>query len=71
MCAGAAPVVRHAFKLVSEGSKMTHATHEKAPGACNAESFDTDTTNTRNSANDKRCSKAFAHRIIRRLGASQ
>lgn len=67
----AAPMVRHAFKLVSEGFKMTHATNEKASGACNTEGFDTDTIYTRNSATDKRCSKAFANRLVHRLGAFQ
>ena len=61
--------LRHAFKLVSGSSKMTHAINEKALGARNTEGFDNDTTNTRNSATDKRCSKAFANRLVHRLGA--
>ena len=60
MCAGAALMVRHAFKLVSGGFKMIRPTNEKAPGAINTEGLDTDTTNDLNFATGKRHSKAIA-----------
>ena len=56
-------MVRHAFKLVSEGFKMTHATNEKAPGAINTEGLETDTTNDLNFATGQRQRKAIVTQI--------
>ena len=56
-------MVRHAFKLVSEGFKITHRTSEKAPGATNTEGLSTDTTNGLNVATCTRHSKAVATQI--------
>ena len=62
-CGRAAHLVRHALALVSEGRKVTHQTNEKAPGACNTEGFDTDTTNDLNFATGTRHSKAEVTQI--------
>lgn len=63
MWAGAPLMVRHAFKLVSEGFKMTHATNEKAPGAINTEGLTTDTTNDLNFVTGTRLSKAISTQV--------
>lgn len=42
---------------------MNHTANEKAPGACNTEGFDTDTTNDLNFATGTRHGKALATQI--------
>jgi hypothetical protein len=56
-------MVHHAFKLVSEGFKMTHHTDEKAPGAINTEGLATDTNNKPDFATGTRHSKAIATQV--------
>jgi len=55
-------MVRHSFKLVSEGSKMIFHTNEKAPGACNTEGLRTN-TNDLNFATVSRYRKAIAMQV--------
>ena len=59
-CAGAAHLVRHAVPLVWEGAQMTYQPIGKAPGACDSEGLDTDTTNDLNFATGTRRGKAQA-----------
>ena len=42
------------------GCQVIHTTHEKAPGACNTEGLETDTTNDLNFATGQRHGKAGA-----------
>lgn len=62
-CAGATRLVRHAVTFVSEGRKMTLNTNEKAPGACDAEGFDIDTSDDLNFATKIRLRKAEATQV--------
>ena len=56
---------RNASLAVKGGTQMTHHTYKKAPGACNTEGFDTDTTNDLNFATGTRRSKAEAKLLVR------